>query len=242
MIRKTAKEFIILLKNIKNKNQLPFKMQLIFLNFFFIVLLKVKNMLLLTCFNSLKGFLMMTAFLLAQIFTGISCAFYALSLLLKSKSKLLIVQIISSIFFVTQYFLLGSYIGGAIATLEMIRVVVFYFINKYKDTNKVRFIASISFIVVGLVCAIFTWANWYSIFPLLGLITVTVCLGLKNLIALKISCIFSALCATFYLYLLGSIFGMFTQIFIIIVGITGLIIYIVKNKNTIKEEKNEESI
>ena len=51
MTRKTAKEFIILLKNIKNKNQLPFKMQLIFLNFFFIDLLKVKNMLLLTCFK-----------------------------------------------------------------------------------------------------------------------------------------------------------------------------------------------
>ena len=184
----------------------------------------------------------MNTFILAQIFTGISCTLYALSLLFKSKSKLLIIQIISSLFFASQYFLLSSYIGGAIATLEMIRVFVFYFINKYNDTNKVRFIASLSFIIVGGVCSIFTWADWYSIFPLLGLIAVTICLGLKNLIALKISCIFSALCATFYLYLLGSIFGMFTQIFIIIVGITGLIIYIVKNKNTIKEEKNEESI
>lgn len=184
----------------------------------------------------------MTTFILAQIFTGISCLFYAISLLLKSKAKLLIVQIISSIFFIAQYFLLGSYIGGIVATLEMIRIVVFYFIDKYRNTPKLRFIASASFIVLGLISATFTWANWYSIFPLLGLIAVTVCLGFNNLIALKISCIFSAICASFYLYLLSSIFGMFTQIFIIIVGVTGLIIYILKNKKNIKEQQNEESI
>ena len=40
----------------------------------------------------------------------------------------------------------------------------------------------------------------------------------------------------------GRLIGALIGAVIIIVGITGLIIYIVKNKNTVKEEKNEESI
>ena len=91
----------------------------------------------------------MTAFVLSQIFVGVSSALYALSLLVKSKKILLLVQIISSIFFVAQYLLLGAYLGGLVAGLELIRTITFYFIDKNFNTNKVRFTASAIFIVVS---------------------------------------------------------------------------------------------
>ena len=181
----------------------------------------------------------MTNFLLAQIFIGISSTIYGLSLLLKNKTKLLFLQIISCCFFVTQYFLLGAYIGGIVAGLEMIRCIVFYFIDKKFNTNKVRITSCVIFCILGLLSAIFTWENWFSILPLLGLLAVTICLAFKNVISLKIACIFSALCAFAYMIFYKSYFGCATQLFIAIVGISGLIVYLIKNKKQPLEKDNE---
>ena len=181
----------------------------------------------------------MSNFLLAQIFIGISALLYGLSLLLKQKTKLLFLQIISSCFFVTQYFLLEAYIGGIVAGLEMLRSVVFYFIDKKFNTNKIRITACVIFCVLGLVGAIFTWESWFSILPLLGLLAVTTCLGFKNVVSLKIACIFSALCAFAYMIFYKSYFGCATQIFIAVIGISGLIVYLIKNKKQ-NLEKNDE--
>ena len=179
----------------------------------------------------------MTAFILSQIFVGISATLYGLSLLVKSKKVLLLVQIISSAFFVTQYLLLEAYIGGLVAGLELIRTIVFYFIDKNFNTSKVRFIASGIFIVVGIVGSIFTWAAWYSVFPLLGLLAVTTCLAFNNIVPLKLSCIFSAITAGTYLIFLKSYFGFATQVFIIILGISGLISMYINNKKQTKQEE-----
>ena len=178
----------------------------------------------------------MTAFVLSQIFVGVSSALYALSLLVKSKKILLLVQIISSIFFVAQYLLLGAYLGGLVAGLELIRTITFYFIDKNFNTNKVRFTASAIFIVVGIIGSIFTWATWYSVLPLLGLLAVTTCLAFNSIVPLKLSCIFSAICAGIYLIFLKSYFGFATQVFIIVIGVTGLITMLIKNKKQLKQE------
>ena len=74
----------------------------------------------------------MDTFVLAQVFGCISCLIYSTSLLFKAKSTLLFLQIISAIFFVTQYFLLGAYIGAIVAILETLRSITFYFIDKKK--------------------------------------------------------------------------------------------------------------
>lgn len=181
----------------------------------------------------------MTPFLLAQIFVGISASIYAFSLIVKSKATLLLLQTISSVFFITQYFLLSAYIGAIVAILEAIRTITFYFIEKKYNTTKTRTITAGIFVVLGAISAIFTWQNWYSILPLLGLLAVSICLGFKNVLAIKISCIFSAICATLYLFFLNSIFGAICQIFIIIMGLIGLIYWSVKNKKQpIQNEDN----
>lgn len=182
----------------------------------------------------------MTSFLLAQIFIGISSLIYAFSLLVKSKATLLLFQTISCIFFITQYFLLSAYIGAIVSILEEIRTISFYIIEKKHNTTKARTITASVFVVLGAISAIFTWQAWYSILPLLGLLAVSICLSFKNVLTVKISCIFSATCATLYLFFLKSIFGAFCQIFIILLGLIGLIYWIVKNKKEQQSLKNKE--
>lgn len=179
----------------------------------------------------------MDTFVLAQVFVCISCLIYSTSLLFKAKSTLLFLQIISAIFFVTQYFLLGAYIGAIVAILETLRSITFYFIDKKFNKKKVRIIASYIFVVIGFISAIFTWEAWFSILPLLGLTAVSVCLGFENVLYLKLSCTFSAFCAIIYMLFLNSIFGAATQIFIVIVGLIGVALYVKKNKN--KQQNNE---
>ena len=182
---------------------------------------------------------MTTTFLLSQIFVGVSATIYAFSLIAKSKEKLLLLQTISSIFFVIQYLLLNAYIGAIVASLEEIRTITFYCIEKKNNTIKARLISSIIFILVGTISSIFTWESWYSIFPLAGLLAVSICLAFENVLSVKLSCLFSAVCATIYLFSFKSIFGACCQIFILLIGIGGLIYWAVKNKKEIKANAKE---
>lgn len=170
------------------------------------------------------------AYITSQILVVVSSLIYSISMLVSNKRNLLFMQIFSSSLFALHYYLLGAYIGGIVSTLDAIRIVVFYFIDKKNNTDLNRKLACASFIVIGLIGACFTWEAWYSILPIISLIIVNTALALQNLKILKISLNTSILFVIAYMVFIKSYFGMATQIFVLIVGIVGVIRDIINSK------------
>lgn len=173
------------------------------------------------------------AYILSQIFVITSSIIYSISMLVDNKRSLLFMQIFSSSLFASHYFLLGAYVGGIVSSLDAIRIVTFYFIDKKHNTDLNRRLACVSFIVIGLIGACFTWESWYSILPIISLIIVNVSLSLQNLNSLKINLNISILFVIIYMIFIKSYFGMITQIIVLVVGIIGAIRDIT-NKNRYK--------
>ena len=135
-------------------------------------------------------------------------------------------------------------IGAITAGFEILRLIIFYFLDKSEKYNTKRWnlIAAVSFSVILTVCTIFAWSGWYSILPLVSAILVSLALGNKDVKLIKISFIFQAACITTYLFLLGLWLNAITQIFVFIFGIVGLITFIVKSKKQevkVEEPKNQ---
>ena len=162
------------------------------------------------------------AYISSQILVVVSSIIYSFSMLVSSKKHLLFMQIFSSSLFALHYFLLGAYIGGIVSCLDAIRIITFYFIDKRHNTDFNRKIACVSFIIIGIIGACFTWDSWYSILPVLSLILVNLSLSLQNLNLLKINLNISILFVILYMVFIKSYLGMATQIVVFIVGVIGV--------------------
>ncbi len=165
----------------------------------------------------------------AHISMIVSVVFYAWSLFVKTKSKLFLLETISTVFFALQYAFLFAWVGMIIAIVDMIRVGIFFFLEKYNCSHKSKVITIIISYIIALILSIVTWAGWYCIIPLIGLTLMYLFTVIPNLTLLKISIVFNVLCTTVYLFFLGSVFNMVLEIILLIACIIGTAIDIVKD-------------
>lgn len=166
---------------------------------------------------------------------GLSSIIFSISLQAKTKQKILIIQLFASILYFLSYAVVISIIPSAIigaitAIFELIRIIVFYFIDKNEkyNTKSVNLIASISFCVVLSICTLFAWSGWYSLCPLIGAIIVSLALGNKNMVFVKISYIVQSFLIITYLLLLQLWVNAITQGVVFVFSIVGLITYLNK--------------
>lgn len=166
---------------------------------------------------------------------GLSAIIFSISLQAKTKQKILIIQLFASILYFLSYAVVISIITSAIigaitAIFELIRIIVFYFIDKYEkyNTKSVNLIASISFCVILSICTLFAWSGWYSLCPLIGAIIVSLALGNKNMVFVKISYIVQSFLIITYLLLLQLWVNAITQGVVFVFSIVGLITYLNK--------------
>jgi len=166
-----------------------------------------------------------------------SAIIYSLSLQSKVKIKILFIQMFSSILYILSYIFAlnvnsASLIGVIIAGFEFIRLIVFYIIerNEKYNTKAVNTIAVLIFLTILTTCTIFAWSGWISVFPLVGTILVTISLGCKEVLLIKISCVIQTILITIYLVFLSLWINAISQVFVLIFGIVGLITYLIQNK------------
>ena len=171
----------------------------------------------------------------------ISSVIYSFSLQGQTKLKILFVQLFSSTFYLMNYlFVFSTAKAAAIAAIfEIIRIFVFYFIEKDEKINTRRnnLIAMIVFSLVLTACSIFTWDGWISFIPLFGTVFVSIALGCKNLVFVKFSFTVQAILISIYLFILSYWINAASQVFVSILGIIGLVRLIIK----INKEKNGNS-
>ena len=170
---------------------------------------------------------------------GLSSIIFSISLQAKTKQKILIIQLFASILYFLSYAVIisiipSAIIGAIIAIFELIRIIVFYFIDKSEKYNTKSFnlIASIAFCVVLSICTLFAWSGWHSIFPLIGAIMVSLALGNKNMIFIKISYVVQSLLIITYLLLLHLWVNAITQGVVFVFGVVGLLSFLIKQRNS----------
>lgn len=179
--------------------------------------------------------------IVSAICIGLSSAILGVSLQGKSKLKILFIQMFSTSLYLASYLFVlniqsSALIGAITASFEVLRLVVFYVIEKNEkfNTKKNNLISMISFCVIMTVCSIFGWTGWYCIFPLFSAILVSLALGLKNLLVIKTAFLIQSVCITAYLLLLSLWLNAGFEIIVFISGIISLI-------NILKSQKKTES-
>lgn len=163
-------------------------------------------------------------YILSQVLIGVSTCIYLISLILKTKQKMLILQVCSSILFFSHYFLLNANLAGFISVIETIRLIVFFFIDKSEKLNisKTRIIACVSFSLFSVVVAIFNW-SLICLLPLIATIIVNVTLSFKNVNFYRIGTLVYCVLTIVYLFAINSLVGGFSQCIVLIFSIIGII-------------------
>ena len=170
-----------------------------------------------------------------------SAAIFSLSLQGQTKTKILFIQMFASLLYILSYIFVlttnpAALAGAITAGFEMIRILVFYFLEKKEkfNTRKINLIAMLSFSIILTICSILTWGGWISIFPLISAILVSMALGNKNVVIIKIAFIIQAAFITTYLLLLSLWINAASQVFVFVFGLVGLFMLLRKNKKSLK--------
>lgn len=176
-----------------------------------------------------------------------SATIFSISLQGKTKSKLLYIQIFAGVLYLASYlFALKTNevatIGAITAGFEILRVIVFYLLERNEKINTQRnnIIAMCLFCVVLTVCTILSWCGPISLLPLISAIIVSMALGLKDFVIIKISFIIQAFNITTYLALLSLWINAFTQAVVFVFGIIGLI-NLIKSRRLKNIEQNKQN-
>ena len=176
--------------------------------------------------------------ILSSICICCSAAIFSLSLQGMTKTKILFIQMFATMLYLASYLCVlnvnsAALVGAITAVFEMVRLIVFYVIEKHEklNTKTINLTAMITCSVILTVCTIIAWGGWVSIFPLISAIIVSLALGSKNIVVIKITFIIQAAFITTYLLLLSLWINAASQVFVFVFGIIGLIMYLKKNKD-----------
>ena len=176
--------------------------------------------------------------ILSFVFIACSALIYACSLQCNTKNKIFFVQLFSTCFYLASYIVIvniraAALIGTITAAVEILRIIAFYLIEKTRkfDTRRVNGLTALFFSLLLVVCAIFTWSGWICLLPVVGGIIVSFAMGSKNLLMMKIAFALQSILITIYLFLLTLWFNAFSQVFVLIFSIIGLITFLAKRNH-----------
>lgn len=134
--------------------------------------------------------------------------------------KILYFQVISASFFFIHFLLLGAITGSIMNVLSIIRNYIFYCREK-KWANKPIWLYI--FILAFMFATLLTWESSYSILPMIGMITSTIGLWMKNPTYIRLVLLLSPPCWFVYNFISGSIPGMIGDLSILVSIIVGFI-------------------
>lgn len=104
--------------------------------------------------------------IVAQIIGFFAILSFAISPQQKKKSRVLLFQLIASILYATQYFILGAYTAVATNIADMIKTIVF--LNYSKDNKKIPIYYFIIYSIIIIALGIFTINSLISSIPVIA--------------------------------------------------------------------------
>lgn len=163
---------------------------------------------------------------LSYIFGIVGLLFWVASIQWKEKNKILTSQIIASIFYAIQYFLIGAMTAGYINLISIVRA---YIYNKQKEKNTV--VSLITFIIIILFIGLVTCEDLLSCIPIVAGLIYTYITWQKNTRIIRMGFLIAAIILLYYNCTVGAYVSGIGNIFEIISSIVSIYRFdIVKKK------------
>lgn len=116
-------------------------------------------------------------YILGQILGIVAIILGFLTYQMRTRERLVFVQIATTLCFCVHYFLIGAYSGMALNAVAMIRNIVYYFTGKNGAVSRVW---AVTFAVCMGAMGVLSWQAWYSVFVVIGLIINSYCMSFSN--------------------------------------------------------------
>lgn len=165
-------------------------------------------------------------FILAQICGLIALLMTIINIQLKSKEKIVMLNVWANIAVTIQYFLLGAHTGAVISILNAIRDVV-YFLFK-KKSLKPSILVLLIFEIVAIISGIISWQDIWSVIPIVVTIIYTYGLWQDDIKILRITTVIIGYGWTIYDIVVKAYVA---ALQVIAQGTSALIALAINNKN-----------
>lgn len=166
---------------------------------------------------------MSVSFVFSQIFVIFAMISIGITYFIKSKSTILFLSILSSIFYCLEYGLLSAWTGLASCIIAIIRSIWLYWTEQKNIKNPLATLIIIDcvFIIFGVV----TWQGPISILPIASNIIFNYMLWDSHIAVYKWLAPLTNACFVAYNYFINSPFGAISDSIMIVVEIIGIILY-----------------
>lgn len=161
--------------------------------------------------------------ILAQILALFAILFWVISILLKNKKNILLMQVIANGIYGIEYLLLGAFSAASMNFLSFLRLLVYYFyaLLNIKMPKWILFV----FITLVLLLGIITYDGLISLLPIIITVLYTYAFWQNNLNVARIIYIVAAIIWIYYNYEVGAYVGIIGNALEIITGLISLIKY-----------------
>lgn len=161
--------------------------------------------------------------ILAQVLASLAILFWVISILLKNKKNILLMQVIANGIYGIEYLLLGAFSAASMNFLSFLRLLVYYFyaLLNIKMPKWILFV----FIALVLLFGIITYDGLISLLPIIITVLYTYAFWQNNLNVARIIYIVAAIIWIYYNYEVGAYVGIIGNILEIITGLISLIKY-----------------
>lgn len=143
--------------------------------------------------------------ILAQVLALFAILFWVISILLKNKKNILLMQVIANGIYGIEYLLLGAFSAASMNFLSFLRLLVYYF---YTSLN-IKMPKWILFVFIALVLlfGIITYDGLISLLPIIITVLYTYAFWQNNLNVARIIYIVAAIIWIYYNYEVGAYVG-----------------------------------
>ena len=161
--------------------------------------------------------------ILAQVLALFAILFWVISILLKNKKNILLMQVIANGIYGIEYLLLGAFSAASMNFLSFLRLLVYYFyaLLNIKMPKWILFV----FIALVLLFGIITYDGLISLLPIIITVLYTYAFWQNNLNVAIIIYIVAAIIWIYYNYEVGAYVGIIGNILEITTGLISLIKY-----------------
>lgn len=157
----------------------------------------------------------------AQIVGVFGIIVFAITPHQKTKSKILVCQLISSLLYASQYFLLEAFSAVVTNMIDALKSIVFSTYEKKK--KKIPIYILIVYIAIMLISGIFTINSIFSVVPIVGAILYSYAAWQDNLKLFRIINIFVVLMFIVYNIYVGAYVSFFGNVFQLISSVVAII-------------------
>lgn len=165
----------------------------------------------------------------AQIVGIIGIVFSLLSFQFKQRKHIMLMQMVASLLFSSQLFLVGAFTGGCLDMISFIRTLIFSNNSKKWASSPIWLYF---FLIVMIATGILTWQNEWSILPIMGSMLSTLALWMKKEKHIRLISLLVGPCWIVYNIVSGAYTGALNEVLAMTSIVIGLVRHDLRKNET----------